>query len=533
MTTPRTQVSLFVGALALAGCGDAGTTTTDGQVSASTTDTSTGEPGTTGTPVTTNEPPTSTTTTTGTPTTSTSTTADETASSDSTLHPSTTEVTTEPAASCDDGTLNQDETDVDCGGSCSPCADGLQCTQDGDCEIGSCVGGVCAAPSCEDLVKNADETDVDCGGATCPACGDALACAEASDCASGVCTDGACAQATCGDGVLNQDETDVDCGGATCNGCLGEGLCLEDSDCLSAICTLGLCTAPLCLSDADCDMLDGDCTEGACQMPGFTCVAEPVNDGQACEDGTVCFEGSTCNAGSCGGGTPLDCSGEAGACHTGACDPVSGCFAQEVQDGTACDDGNSCTNLEVCDAGVCGPSLEDLFNEDFSDNGAGWTLGTQWAIGPAAASVGCQNGQDPALDHTPTDDNGVAGVVLGGCIPNSTIHDYYCLESPTIDLSAAPADVHLSYWRYINSDYTPYMKNTLSVYNGTNWVVLWETLATGTYDTEWKFFSYNVTPHKNADFRARWCFNVGSTLVYLVGSWNVDDVRVGPAACTP
>ena len=63
--------------------------------------------GTTGTPVTTDEPPTSTTTTTGTPTTSTSTTADSTASSDSTLHPSTTEVTTEPAASCDDGELDR------------------------------------------------------------------------------------------------------------------------------------------------------------------------------------------------------------------------------------------------------------------------------------------------------------------------------------------------------------------------------------------------------------------------------------------
>ncbi|WAS90494.1 hypothetical protein [Nannocystis punicea] len=533
MTNPRTHLSLLVGALALAGCSDAGGTTTDAQDSASTSS-STGEPGSTGTPVTTDEP----TTTTGTPTTSTSTTGpattDDTATSDSTIHPSSTgDGTTEPAASCDDGTLNQDETDVDCGGAaCSPCADGQQCGQDSDCEVASCVGGVCVAPSCEDLVKNADETDVDCGGPTCPACGDGLACADATDCTSGVCTDGMCAPASCGDGVLNQDETDVDCGGATCTGCLGDELCLENSDCLSGTCALGMCTAPLCLVDSDCDMLDGECTQGVCQMPGFTCVAEPVNDGQACEDGTVCFEDSVCSDGTCGGGTPLDCSDVADACHSASCDAVNGCFATEAADGTDCEDGSTCTNTEVCQAGVCGGSLDDIFTEDFSDNSAGWTLGTQWAIGPAAASVGCNSGQDPASDVTPTDDNGVAGVVIGGCIPNTTVHDYYCLESPTIDLSAAPAEVYLSFQRWLNSDYTPYMKNTLSVFNGTNWVVLWETLGSpGNYDNAWKFVSYNVTAHKNADFRARWCFNVGSTGVFLVSSWSIDDVSVGPNAC--
>ena len=45
---------------------------------------------------------------------------------------------------CDDGTQNGDETDVDCGGSCTPCALGGSCSAATDCAAGECSGGVCA-----------------------------------------------------------------------------------------------------------------------------------------------------------------------------------------------------------------------------------------------------------------------------------------------------------------------------------------------------------------------------------------------------
>jgi hypothetical protein len=42
--------------------------------------------------------------------------------------------------SCIDGVKNGAESDKDCGGAvCSPCAAGKLCTQDGDCETGSCA----------------------------------------------------------------------------------------------------------------------------------------------------------------------------------------------------------------------------------------------------------------------------------------------------------------------------------------------------------------------------------------------------------
>ncbi|MEM9462164.1 MAG: DUF5060 domain-containing protein [Myxococcota bacterium] len=47
---------------------------------------------------------------------------------------------------CDNGIADGDETDVDCGGSCTPCADGSSCLADADCENGNCDAGTCAAP---------------------------------------------------------------------------------------------------------------------------------------------------------------------------------------------------------------------------------------------------------------------------------------------------------------------------------------------------------------------------------------------------
>ena len=50
-----------------------------------------------------------------------------------------------PASTCDDKTKNGDETDVDCGGSCSPCSVGRACQADKDCTPGTCSANVCCA----------------------------------------------------------------------------------------------------------------------------------------------------------------------------------------------------------------------------------------------------------------------------------------------------------------------------------------------------------------------------------------------------
>lgn len=51
-----------------------------------------------------------------------------------------------PQGTCSDQQKNQSESDIDCGGTCPPCADGKACGSDPDCAGGSCISGVCCAP---------------------------------------------------------------------------------------------------------------------------------------------------------------------------------------------------------------------------------------------------------------------------------------------------------------------------------------------------------------------------------------------------
>lgn len=165
-----------------------------------------------------------------------------------------------------------------------------------------------------------------------------------------------------------------------------------------------------------------------------------------------------------------------------------------------------------------------LFSDDFSNgNVKGWTLGPEWAIGPTATSTGHSTGNgDPAEDHSSSDDNNVAGVILGGNASTS-LHGYNYLTSPVIDVSGAPS-VYLEFWRWLNSDYTPYMNNVIEVFNGSSWVLVWQSGSTGIQDNAWKKQSYDVTGYKNPLFQFRIGFNVNSSGVWTMAQWNVDDV---------
>ena len=72
---------------------------------------------------------------------------------------------------CFDGAQSGDETDTDCGGSCSAaCALGEACASAADCVSRVCAPDtrVCSAPACDDGVENGNEEGVDCGGSCDP-----------------------------------------------------------------------------------------------------------------------------------------------------------------------------------------------------------------------------------------------------------------------------------------------------------------------------------------------------------------------------
>ncbi len=138
---------------------------------------------------------------------------------------------------CKDGEQNQNESDVDCGGTCEGCPEGAKCSGNADCATNYCADGICVVASCEDAATNGLESDIDCGGQACAKCANGRTCIVSTDCESDYCDmiENICTDAPpCADKTLSPGETDIDCGG-TCAKC-GEGKnCMEQTDCAEGL----------------------------------------------------------------------------------------------------------------------------------------------------------------------------------------------------------------------------------------------------------------------------------------------------------
>jgi hypothetical protein len=167
-----------------------------------------------------------------------------------------------------------------------------------------------------------------------------------------------------------------------------------------------------------------------------------------------------------------------------------------------------------------------LFFDDFATATKGWTLGTEWAIGSAKASTGGTAGfnQDPANDNTPTADNGVAGVVIGGHT-TTALHAFYWATTPVIN-SAVTGSVSLSYFRWLNSDYLPFMESRIEVFNGSAWSTIYTNGSTEVTDAAWTPITIDLTAFKNPNMQLRWGVQVTAGGAFTVSSWNIDDVVV-------
>ena len=278
-------------------------------------------------------------------------------------------------SSCADGIQDGNETDIDCGGSCSPCGDGKMCKMGSDCIDKVCSGApdkTCQAPTCTDGAQNGNETDVDCGGATCDGqgktCGIGKGCEVNADCGSGNCQNKVCALlpdgATCGGN--NQCANDHCVAGLCCN-----SACTGTCQACSTVLTGGSngtcgpisagkpapanqCTAATCGNDGNCN------GAGAC---------EQVASGTDCS-GATCTNGELTAAGTCGGGT----------CNPGAttsCDGYS-CVGHVCR--TTCNAGAPCLAGYNCTANACVAGTA---------NGGACTAGTQCANGVCAGDDLC------------------------------------------------------------------------------------------------------------------------------------------------
>ncbi|MBL8784937.1 MAG: hypothetical protein JNJ59_08570 [Deltaproteobacteria bacterium] len=278
--------------------------------------------------------------------------------------------TTGPAT-CSDNTRNQTESDVDCGGPCAPCRDGLRCGGASDCQSGSCAAGTCAAPalSCTDGQQSGDESDLDCGG-SCPVCATGKRCGAGRDCAQGVCKAGLCADPTCDDGVKNGFEADIDCGPG-CAACATGRACQFAQDCQS-----GICSEQRCVSCSD-GVING--TESDVDCGGNRCAK--CDQGERCGNGADCQSGG-CEAGICvgcangrrdGSETDVDCGGSCAPCGNGkVCGAHTDCQMGTCVAGRcatpSCTDGlQNGTESDIDCGGSCAPCQRGRRCEDNDD----------------------------------------------------------------------------------------------------------------------------------------------------------------------
>ncbi len=285
-----------------------------------------------------------------------------------------------PCEDCPDHCTNMsadgDETDVDCGGSCNGCVEGLACIENMDCASGACSRtlGVCVPSHCSNDTVDEDESDIDCGG-SCGGCAPGLVCNEGTDCEFGVCgVASTCLPFECVDGEIGGGETDLDCGGGVCDPCPPDRMCIENDDCLELVCDDGTCLFPECddgvqngveeavdcggfcvpchctSGEVDGDEVDVDCG-GSCDA---CAVGQACTDFEDCASGicgrdSVCLEAHCGNAMEDGSETDTDCGGD--------CDPCGADARCMLNDD--CDSG-------FCDGGLCAPpTCEDgLMNGD-------------------------------------------------------------------------------------------------------------------------------------------------------------------------
>ncbi len=162
---------------------------------------------------------------------------------------------------------------------------------------------------------------------------------------------GSCTPANCDDG--NPCTVDT-CSGGSCTHANASDLtlCSGTNKCnQSYMCKAGVCTGS---SPVVCTASDQCHSAGACDTTSGLCSNPSKTDGTNCNDGNACTQLDTCQSGTCAGTKPVVCTA-GDQCHdVGACNANTGaCSNPAKADGASCSDGNACTTVDTCQAGAC------------------------------------------------------------------------------------------------------------------------------------------------------------------------------------
>lgn len=443
---------------------------------------------------------------------------------------------------CNDGVCNAGACEKMPHADATPCDDGAFCTVSDVCTAGVCAG---STKVCPDMVGTSSAGTGGSGGATSIGTGGAgggPTVPPLDACHVWSCNE---AQKVCevipGTSGVACDDSEPCTSGEICapDGSCGNGLPTDcsglNSECGAGTCTPGVGCELLPQAEGILCNTANTCATSKCAA-GKCNILTPINTGGTCDDGLYCTANDKClPSGFCGGGPKCV---DPTACITSSCDEAAKkCVLDPKVDGEVCAT-SACVAGQTCNGGICGGGVmaQTYFYENFANNSKGWLLGPEWQIGSAKVSTGGTFGADPAQDNSPTPDNGVAGVVIGGN-ENPVIHPQYYIESPIIDATVAQGQLFLTFYRWLNSDYLNFMKNVIEVYDGTKWVEIWASgFSPGIQDSPpagqgWTFISHDITQYKNAGLRVRFGYDIESSGVYTIGSWNLDDVKLQNTVC--
>jgi len=225
------------------------------------------------------------------------------------------------------------------------------------------------------------------------------------------------------------------------------------------------------------------------------------------------------------------------------CDPLVDCNGNGVQD--ACDllfgtspDCNTNDVPDECDLanGVSqdcnGNGIPDdcevglwerviLYN---LDTNPGWSVAGQWAFGQPTGQGGTAHGfPDPTSGATGAN---VYGVNLNGDYSTTYGGPYYATLGP-VDLHNI-RDTHLRFQRWLNSDYRPYVRDTIEVsHDGSTWATVWSNTGTVIKENSWSLKDYDISA--TADYQPtvyiRWGYQIGIDADPYSG-WNIDDIEL-------
>ena len=376
----------------------------------------------------------------------------------------------------------------------TPCDDGLFCTEKDECWNGECEGvekdcddgffcngantcseffnGACRdgpLPDCDDndlcTIDTCSEEDKACHNDPHPLIGQACGLSDVFPCQLGwyVCN------STTGDISChgNRDPEPEVCGDSidnNCNGVIDEGcgmncvtnadcLALQDLPCWDAICNITsnkcaiIATHNPC-NDSDPCTQDDQCVWGQCRGDPVPCsnpspcirsdcnsstgqCEDTVLVGRPCDNGDPCDVYDTCRASGVCRGTPFGCN-DGNPCTTDSCNSNTG-QCEHVNNMALCDDGDLCTENDVCHDGTCSGDPKQVppasicheqvcdpatgeFVEEFLPHGTPCESTDQCALWTKCRYGECIGAQQRNCDDgDPCTDDSCISDLLGGC----------------------------------------------------------------------------------------------------------------------